>query len=80
MFTFFNRGDIVTKLDNCVKEIIHGLDKYDNLTEDEKVRFIYLFLGKKISFSTKWVYSRHQIQEEIYGRAGYLKSLENSHH
>ena len=67
----------MTNLDNCVGEIICGLEKYDNLTEDEKVRFIYLFLGKKISFSTKWVYSRRQIKKDIYRHAGYKESVEN---
>lgn len=66
----------MTNLDNCVREIIRGLEKYDNLTEDEKVRFIYLFLGKKISFSTKWVYGGDHIKKAIYRSAGSMENIE----
>ena len=41
-------------LEKYAEELIGELKKYDNLTEDEIVRFIYLSLGKKINFDYNW--------------------------
>ena len=67
----------MTNLDKCVINIINELKRYDNLTEDEIVRFIYLFLGKRISFDINWIYGMNYIKKNIYVMAGSKESVEN---
>ena len=67
----------MTNIDKCAAEINDNLKKYENPTEDEVVRFIYLFLGKKISFDINWVYGMDYIRRGIYGCAGSKENIEN---
>ena len=67
----------MSNLEVCANEINNELKQYGNLTEDEIIRFIYLFLGKKISFDIKWVYGLMNIKKDIYRYSGSEYSVED---
>lgn len=57
-------------LEKYAEELIGELKKYDNLTEDEIVRFIYLSLGKKINFDYNWILADDFDRKFIYDTSG----------
>lgn len=56
----------MTNLDKYADELIEELNKYDDFSEDEKIRFIYISLGKKLIFDLNWVYGNDFTRGSIY--------------
>lgn len=68
----------MSNLEIFIEELRRELSQFENLSEDDIARYIYIKLGRKIVFDTNFVYGKQSTKKEIYKSSGQLGNAEKS--
>ena len=68
----------MSNLDNYIENIKKKLEKIDNLTETELIRYVYLDLGMHFSFDLNYAFGNSEKKQKIYSKGRNKEYLEES--
>lgn len=66
----------MSNLDNYVEYIKRKINKIENITETEIIRYVYLDLGNRFSFDLNYIYGNSETKRKIYERSRHEEELE----
>ena len=60
----------MSNIDNYTEEYINYINDYKEISEDEITRYLYINLGKRITFDTEWIFENPEQLSKIYYESG----------
>ena len=66
----------MSNLDNYVEYIKKKINKIENITETEIIRFVYWDLGNRFSFDLNYIFGNSETKRKIYAKSRNKDDLE----